>query len=130
MCGVPKIDMKDWMDHTFYQGVLAPSHPVTKWFWALLESMEDKERSGILQFITASSVVPVEGFKGLQGSRGDASPFTIESVAYNGDGNSLQLPKAHTCFNKLDLPLYPSEECLVKSIKKAIEVESEGFYHE
>lgn len=130
MCGVPEIDMKDWQDHTFYQGELAPSHPCVKWFWALLESMDDKERAMVLQFITASSVVPVEGFKGLQGSRGDPQPFTIENTVYNGDGTSLQLPKAHTCFNKLDLPLYPTEECMIKSIRTAIDVESEGFYHE
>ena len=43
---------------------------------------------------------------------------------------SLQLPKAHTCFNKLDLPEYPSKDVLVKSINLAIEVECEGFYHE
>ena len=26
MCGIPKIEIKDWKDHTFYQGELTPSH--------------------------------------------------------------------------------------------------------
>jgi len=132
MCGIPKIELKDWQDHTFYNGKLAPSHQVVKWFWAYLETCDDKKRSQILQFITASSVVPVEGFKGLQGSRGDACPFTIENVTYTraGQGQGLQLPKTHTCFNKLDLPLYPSEEILVKSFDTAIDVECVGFHHE
>jgi len=130
MCGTPKIDMDDWKTHTFYNGSYAPSHEVVLWFWEHVEQMPDPDRAKVLQFITASSVVPVSGFKGLQGSHGDACPFTIVDVPYTQVAPSLQLPKAHTCFNKLDLPEYPSKDVLVKSINLAIEVECEGFYHE
>jgi hypothetical protein len=130
MCGTPKIDMADWQSHTFYNGEFAPSHEVIQWFWQVVDAMEDTDRAKVLQFITASSVVPVEGFKGLQGSRGDACPFTIQSVEYTQTGGALQLPKAHTCFNKLDLPIFPSKEILDKSIHLAISIECEGFYHE
>lgn len=130
MCGTSGIDLKDWQANTLYLGSYAPSHQVIKWYWQRLETYTPEQLSKVLQFITASTVVPITGFKGLQGSRGEACPFTIENVPYTGDGFSLQLPKAHTCFNKLDLPLYPSKEVLAQSLEKAMEVESVGFYHE
>jgi len=130
MCGTPHIDLNDWKAHTFYQGSLSTSHQVTKWWWEVVESVDEAYQAKVLQFITSSSVVPVEGFKGLQGSRGDVCPFTLEGVRYTSVPGALQLPKAHTCFNKLDLPMYPSKEILERSLKVAIDVGCEGFYHE
>jgi E3 ubiquitin ligase SMURF1/2 len=36
------------------------------------------------------------------------------------------LPKAHTCFNRLDLPPYPSEEKMMEKLTQAVE-ETCGF---
>jgi hypothetical protein len=49
-----------------------------------------------------TSRIPVNGFKDLQGSDGPRR-FTIEKA-----GEITQLPKSHTCFNRLDLPPYPN----------------------
>jgi len=38
-----------------------------------------------------------------------------------------RLPTAHTCFNQLDLPDYPSEEVLQKKLLQAICEAHEGF---
>ena len=48
----------------------------------------------VLQFVTGSSRVPLQGFKALQGSTGTQGPrlFTIQFI----DGNTEALPKAHT----------------------------------
>lgn len=39
----------------------------------------------------------------LESNRGAYAKFTIISVKYEGDNS---FPKAHTCFNRLELPLY------------------------
>lgn len=41
--------------------------------------------------------------------------------------NPLLLPTAHTCFNQLDLPEYPSVEVMRSKLLMAIRECSEGF---
>ena len=36
-------------------------------------------------------------------------------------------PKAHTCFNRIDLPLYESKKKLKKFLAMAIQMEATGF---
>ena len=43
---------------------------VIGWWWEFIETHTPEQQSKILQFITASSVVPVQGFRGLQGNYG------------------------------------------------------------
>jgi len=50
--------------------------------------------------------------------------FIIQPVSGGEDGTHL--PVAHTCFNLLDLPLYPDLETMRKKMHQAIE-NSEGF---
>ena len=38
-----------------------------------------------------------------------------------------RLPSAHTCFNQLDLPDYPSEEVLRDKLVQAVREGHEGF---
>jgi E3 ubiquitin-protein ligase HUWE1 len=38
------------------------------------------------------------------------------------------LPVAHTCFNALDLPEYPSKEILRSKLEMALEMGSKGFF--
>ena len=51
----------------------------------------------------------------LHGSNGPKK-FTIEKL-----GNPDRLPRAHTCFNRLDLPQYPSYTVLRDKLVTAIE---------
>ena len=41
LCGVPVIDVDEWERHTVYKGRYNNQHQVVKWFWALLETMDD-----------------------------------------------------------------------------------------
>ena len=50
--------------------------------------------------------MPMNGFKELYGSNGPQL-FTIEKW-----GNPNSYPRAHTCFNRLDLPPYESYQQL------------------
>lgn len=43
--------------------------PVVKWFWEIIEQHYSQEmRLRLLQFVTGSSRVPLQGFKALQGN--------------------------------------------------------------
>eukprot|EP00658_Telonema_sp_P-2_P025927 TRINITY_DN20455_c0_g1_i4.p1 TRINITY_DN20455_c0_g1~~TRINITY_DN20455_c0_g1_i4.p1 ORF type:complete len:402 (+),score=132.79 TRINITY_DN20455_c0_g1_i4:172-1377(+) len=131
MCGMPEIDVKDWRANTHYSGEYHHKHKVITMFWKVVEEMDQEDRSKLLQFVTSSSVVPVGGFSQLQAGQGEPCKFVIECVPYNGKKTngqwSNQLPKAHTCFNRLDLPLYPSQEILKSSLLIALQTEAIGF---
>jgi hypothetical protein len=46
----------------------SPDMPVVKWFWEIIEQHYSQEmRLRLLQFVTGSSRVPLQGFKALQG---------------------------------------------------------------
>jgi len=39
-----------------------------KWFWKAVEFFDEERRARLLQFVTGSSRVPLQGFKALQGN--------------------------------------------------------------
>ncbi|KAG5437971.1 hypothetical protein PCANB_000317 [Pneumocystis canis] len=120
--GISEMDMDDWKKHTDYRGY-TESDEVIQWFWKCVRSWDSEKKSRLLQFITGTSRVPVNGFKDLQGSDGPRR-FTIEKA-----GEITQLPKSHTCFNRVDLPQYPTYEMLVQKLTLAVE-ETVGFGQE
>jgi E3 ubiquitin ligase SMURF1/2 len=58
------------------------------------------------------------------GSTGAAGPrlFTIHVI----DAPTENLPKAHTCFNRIDIPAYPSYQKMYEKLTQAVE-ETCGF---
>jgi len=82
--------------------------------------LSQEERAKLLQFVTGSSRVPLEGFGALQGVSGNTR-FTI-TATHTTD----VLPSAHSCFNQLDLPNYSSYEELRRCLIYAVE-NTEGF---
>ncbi|KAF7405811.1 hypothetical protein HZH68_005180 [Vespula germanica] len=122
--GLGTIDINDWKLHTRLKHC-TPDTPVVKWFWQIVESYGEEMRARLLQFVTGSSRVPLQGFKALQGSTGASGPrlFTIHAV----DAPSENLPKAHTCFNRIDIPQsYPSYQKMLDKLTQAVE-ETCGF---
>ncbi|TAQ90164.1 hypothetical protein B7494_g1478 [Chlorociboria aeruginascens] len=120
--GIAEIDVDDWKKHTDYRGY-TESDEVIKFFWQTIRSWDGEQKSRLLQFATGTSRIPVNGFKDLQGSDGPRR-FTIEK---QGEVNNL--PKSHTCFNRLDLPAYKSLEALQTKLTMAVE-ETMGFGQE
>jgi len=142
---MPIIDEADMRKHAVVQGF--SSYPDTlKWFWICLGNFSNEERARLLQFVTGSAALPYsspaprfpicsppptlrlpslspscgsyEGFHGL------SPAFTIVHASYAA-ANSL--PRAHTCFNKLDLPEYSTYDMLTDKLTYAINEGSEGF---
>ncbi|XP_011182946.1 E3 ubiquitin-protein ligase Nedd-4 isoform X4 [Zeugodacus cucurbitae] len=120
MCGIQNIDVKDWRENTLYKGDYHQNHIIIQWFWRAVLSFSNEMRSRLLQFVTGTSRVPMNGFKELYGSNGPQM-FTIEKW-----GTPNNYPRAHTCFNRLDLPPYEGYVQLKDKLVKAIEG-SQGF---
>ncbi|KAL2162419.1 hypothetical protein VTH06DRAFT_7332 [Thermothelomyces fergusii] len=120
--GIAEIDVDDWKKHTDYRGY-TESDKVIQFFWQTVRSWDGEQKSRLLQFTTGTSRIPVNGFKDLQGSDGPRR-FTIEKA-----GDITNLPKAHTCFNRLDLPPYETLEQLQQKLTMAVE-ETMGFGQE
>ncbi|XP_045601991.2 E3 ubiquitin-protein ligase SMURF2 isoform X2 [Procambarus clarkii] len=121
--GLGKIDIEDWKANTRLKHC-TPETPVVGWFWQIVDSYTEEMRARLLQFVTGSSRVPLQGFKALQGSTGAAGPrlFTIHQI----DAPTENLPKAHTCFNRIDLPAYESHSKMLEKLTQAVE-ETCGF---
>ncbi|PON94002.1 Coatomer beta subunit [Trema orientale] len=119
--GLPEIDLDDLKANTEYTGYTAASS-VVQWFWEVVKGFNKEDMARLLQFVTGTSKVPLEGFKALQGISGPQR-FQIHK-AY---GAPDRLPSAHTCFNQLDLPEYTSKDQLHERLLLAIHEASEGF---
>ncbi|KAG9857847.1 E3 ubiquitin-protein ligase pub1, partial [Aureobasidium melanogenum] len=120
--GISEIDVDDWAKNTDYRGY-DEKDPVIQNFWKCIRTWDSEQKSRLLQFATGTSRIPVNGFKDLQGSDGPRR-FTIEKSGEEG-----QLPKSHTCFNRLDLPPYKTYEALNAKLLWAVE-ETVGFGQE
>ncbi|XP_004835403.1 E3 ubiquitin-protein ligase NEDD4 isoform X4 [Heterocephalus glaber] len=120
MCGLGDVDVNDWREHTKYKNGYSAGHRVIQWFWKAVLMMDSEKRIRLLQFVTGTSRVPMNGFAELYGSSGPQS-FTVELW-----GAPEKLPRAHTCFNRLDLPPYESFEELWDKLQMAIE-NTQGF---
>ena len=112
--GVPFIDLEDWRLNTEYRAPYNENHQVIIWFWKALANLSQKQLSNFLVFSTGSSRVPIEGFKALESNREQNSKFTIDVALYIK--NEKNFIKAHTCFNRIDLPNFPSERELIDAI--------------
>ncbi|KAM4711156.1 E3 ubiquitin-protein ligase HECW2 isoform 1-T2 [Anableps anableps] len=115
IAGTAEIDLSDWRNNTEYRGGYHDNHIVIRWFWAAVERFNNEQRLRLLQFVTGTSSIPYEGFASLRGSNGPRR-FCVEKW-----GKITSLPRAHTCFNRLDLPPYQSFSMLYEKLLTAVE---------
>jgi E3 ubiquitin-protein ligase HUWE1 len=103
--GLPEIDVDEWKNHTEYHNYSASSSQI-QWFWRAVRSFDKEERAKLLQFVTGTSKVPLNGFKELEGMNG-VSKFNI----HRDYGNKDRLPSSHTCFNRKFIPNFLTCVC-------------------
>ena len=112
--GLPDIDVDEWKNNTEYHNYSASSSQI-QWFWRAVRSFDKEERAKLLQFVTGTSKVPLNGFKELEGMNG-VSKFNI----HRDYGNKDRLPSAHTCFNReftsIESFPYAYTDCLLQSL--------------
>lgn len=85
-----------------------------RWFWEVVKAYPQKKQQQLLEFVTASSRVPVNGAESLT--------FVIE----RSDAETSALPGSSTCFGTLRLPEYESKKVLEEKLGIALE-HSLGF---
>ena len=83
-------------------------------FWRIVTALDRDRQKALLEFVTASDRIPVVGMQGI-----------TFCIVRNGPDSEL-LPTSMTCFGKLLLPEYGSEEKLRAKLEKALE-NSKGF---
>ena len=126
ICGKLEVDLEDWRRFTEYRGSYGPGHQVICWFWEVLGDVGQEKMGNLLSFVTGCSRAPVEGFEHLKTHRGESAWFSIESVGFSKG----VLPRAHTCFNRIDLPVYPSKKDLRDALEFVMGCGNLGFYLE
>jgi hypothetical protein len=93
-----------------------------EWFWEIVTEYSNEERAKLLQFSTGTSGVPPQGFGYLQSNDGQIRKFTLLCSS-----EVKVFPRSHTCFNRIDLPIYETKEEMKKYLTLAITLESTGF---
>ncbi|KAL2818470.1 hypothetical protein BDW59DRAFT_151945 [Aspergillus cavernicola] len=112
--GIQEIDMAQLERHARYEGGFGPSHRVIREFWSIAHGLSADKRAQLLEFVTASDRVPVNGISSIM--------FVIQK---NGVGDA-RLPTSLTCFGRLLLPEYSSKSVLEEKLHKALE-NAQGF---
>lgn len=118
ICGESEIKLNEWETNTIYKGGYNADHEVIRWFWDVLGTYSQPDLVKLLQFCTGTPRLPIGGFKALEGNRGSKSPFTIEYMIYSP---SAPYPRAHTCFNRLQLPRYKSYKELKENLDYVVQ---------
>ena len=123
--GRPFIDVEDWKMYTEYKEPYNTNHRIIKWFWEIMNELSQKELSNLLMFTTGASRVPFGGFVALESNRGNVSKFTIQSSPF--ERGKRNFVKAHTCFNRLDIPIFDNKNQLKEAIQFVSSNEIMGF---
>ncbi|KAL6249810.1 hypothetical protein RBB50_003666 [Rhinocladiella similis] len=112
--GHPEIDISELQHTVTYEGYDRDSEYIQD-FWHVVRDFSPEQHKQLLEFVTASDRVPVNGLQSVQ--------FVIQR---NGDDEDSRLPSSSTCYGRLLLPMYSSKEILRDKLSKAIE-NSVGF---
>ena len=112
--GIQEIDLDALQQTTRYEGGFSADHRVIKDFWHVVRQFSPEKLRLLLEFVTASDRIPVNGVKSIL--------FVIQQ---NGTEDE-RLPTSLTCFGRLLLPAYSSRKKLREKLGAAIE-NSKGF---
>ena len=97
-----------------------------RWFWRAVEAMDQRTRARLLQFATGTSRLPVGGFAALQGVDSTVRPFELHGCGTRGRCDGA-FPRAHTCFNRLDLPMYSDRATMERMLAALLASDVTGF---
>ncbi|EXJ72688.1 uncharacterized protein A1O5_03835 [Cladophialophora psammophila CBS 110553] len=106
--GYPDIDIDELQMTTTYDEYTSESPTIVD-FWHVVRSMSTHQHRQLLEFVTASDRVPVNGMRSLT--------FIVQK---NGEEDN-RLPSSSTCYGRLLLPQYSSRAVMEEKLTKAIE---------
>ncbi|KAI9343917.1 hypothetical protein DFJ73DRAFT_841034 [Zopfochytrium polystomum] len=114
LCGTADLDFSDLENGADYDDSYHAEHPFIRQFWSIVHEMTYDQKKKLLMFVTASDRVPLKGLGNLT--------FVVQR---NGPDTG-RLPTALTCFGRLLLPEYSTQEKLKERLITAIE-NAKGF---
>lgn len=139
--GSQEVDFNALQDSVRYDDGYSAEHRVIKDFWSIVHDYSQERKRQLLEFVTASDRVPVNGIRSIlfviQRSGGDSEvsfflcfclPFIQEEKAPANFGLhcTQRLPTTLTCFGRLLLPEYSSKKKLKQKLQIALE-NGKGF---
>uniref|UniRef100_A0A3B3QN49 E3 ubiquitin-protein ligase HERC2 n=1 Tax=Paramormyrops kingsleyae TaxID=1676925 RepID=A0A3B3QN49_9TELE len=113
VCGSPDIPLHLLKSVATYKGV-EPTVPLIQWFWEVMESFSNTERSLFLRFVWGRTRLPrtIADFRGRD--------FVVQQVLDKYNPPDHFLPESYTCFFLLKLPRYSCRQVLEEKLKYAI----------
>ncbi|KAI9808887.1 MAG: hypothetical protein M1827_007162 [Pycnora praestabilis] len=99
----------DGLERTAHYDDYKPSDQVVKDFWSVVKQYTPEMKRNLLEFVTASDRVPVNGIGNVQ--------FCIQRSGQDNEN----LPTSMTCFGRLCLPPYSSKKKLKEKLQLALE---------
>ncbi|KNC83723.1 hypothetical protein SARC_04028 [Sphaeroforma arctica JP610] len=114
ICGSPELDFTALQENAMYDDGYTRDCVVIQWFWLLVEGFDEDKKKQLLNFVTGSDRVPINGLANMT--------FIIQRNGPDSD----RLPTALTCFSRLLLPEYSTYAKLKDRISVAIE-NGKGF---
>ncbi|KAI9672943.1 MAG: hypothetical protein M1817_003107 [Caeruleum heppii] len=112
--GTQEVNVSMLWNITRYEGGYHADHPLIREFWRIVQGYTSNERRQLLEFVTASDRVPVNGISSI-----------LFVVQRNGP-DSERIPTSLTCFGRLLLPEYESGQKLKEKLRVALE-NGKGF---
>ncbi|CAD8084705.1 unnamed protein product [Paramecium sonneborni] len=123
--GVSVVDLDEWKQHSTYKQPYSENNQQIIWFWKILSEFDQDQLKKFLHYCTGSYRIPVNGFSKLESNRGMYSKFQITPIEFK---NANSFPIAHTCFNRLELPKYSTEEIMRKYLRSIVLNDLEGVF--
>ncbi|CUS13190.1 unnamed protein product [Tuber aestivum] len=112
--GIQEIDITELERTARYEDGYSPTHRVIKEFWMTVRGFSAERRRQLLEFVTASGRVPVNGISSIM--------FVIQRNGPDSD----RVPTSLTCFGRLLLPEYSNRKKLRDKLRVALE-NGKGF---
>ena len=130
--GFKIVDLNDWKNNTIYKGIYNENNETIKIFWNYLNKMKQEDLMKFFNFCTGLCNIPINGFGSLKGVGNKIQKFTIEPLIdydpkSNKFNNDFKLIEARTCFNRILLPQYKSEEEMKKCMDIILQFDSNYF---
>ncbi|KAI5852603.1 hypothetical protein DFP73DRAFT_522691 [Morchella snyderi] len=112
--GTQEIDIEELEKTARYDDGYGPEHKTIRDFWSIVKGFNSVKKRQLLEFVTASDRVPVNGIGSIM--------FYIQRNGPDTD----RVPTSLTCFGRLLLPEYSGRKKLKEKLKLALE-NGKGF---
>jgi len=127
--GFSSAAVDNWQNNTRYEGYNAVDSTIIIFWMVVRFRFDPMQRSALLRFVHGCARMPPQGFGHLRGCDSDVILFTVARVETPSESSEerLSYPRAQTCFNRLWLPAYQTEDEMERRLLAVLTDEAGGF---